>query len=170
MSDLTGELIDNRYLLKRVVAAGGMATIYYALDLRLDRPVAVKIMHPHLANDEDFVGRFIREAKAAAALAHPNIVAIQDQGWNESGVPAVFIVMEYIEGFTLRDVISEQGALGVNESLRYFAPVLSAMSAAHKSGILHRDIKPENIIFERSGYARITDMGIARYWKSENSH
>jgi eukaryotic-like serine/threonine-protein kinase len=162
VSDLTGELIDNRYLLKRVVAAGGMATIYYALDLRLDRPVAVKIMHPHLANDEDFVGRFIREAKAAAALAHPNIVAIQDQGWNESGVPAVFIVMEYIEGFTLRDVISEQGALGVNESLRYFAPVLSAMSAAHKSGILHRDIKPENILISKDGRVKVADFGLAK--------
>ena len=162
MSDLTGELIDNRYLLKRVVAAGGMATIYYALDLRLDRPVAVKIMHPHLANDEDFVGRFIREAKAAAALAHPNIVAIQDQGWNEGGVPAVFIVMEYIEGFTLRDVINDQGALGVNESLRYFTPVLSAMSAAHKNGILHRDIKPENILISKDGRVKIADFGLAK--------
>jgi len=162
VSDLTGELIDNRYLLKRVVAAGGMATIYFALDLRLDRPVAVKIMHPHLANDEDFVGRFIREAKAAAALAHPNIVAIQDQGWNEGGVPAVFIVMEYIEGFTLRDVITEQGALGVNESLRYFAPVLSAMSAAHKSGILHRDIKPENILISKDGRVKVADFGLAK--------
>jgi serine/threonine-protein kinase len=162
VSDLTGELIDNRYLLKHVVAAGGMATIYFALDLRLDRPVAVKIMHPHLANDEDFVGRFIREAKAAAALAHPNIVAIQDQGWNEGGVPAVFIVMEYIEGFTLRDVIAEQGALGVNESLRYFAPVLSAMSAAHKSGILHRDIKPENILISKDGRVKVADFGLAK--------
>ena len=162
MSDLTGELIDNRYQLKRVVAAGGMATIYYALDLRLDRPVAVKIMHPHLANDEDFVGRFIREAKAAAALAHPNIVAVQDQGWNEGGVPAVFIVMEYIEGFTLRDVIAEQGALGVTESLRYFAPVISAMSAAHKAGILHRDIKPENILISKDGRVKVADFGLAK--------
>jgi beta-lactam-binding protein with PASTA domain/tRNA A-37 threonylcarbamoyl transferase component Bud32 len=162
VSDLTGELIDNRYQLKRVVAAGGMATIYYALDLRLDRPVAVKIMHPHLANDEDFVGRFIREAKAAAALAHPNIVAIQDQGWNEGGVPAVFIVMEYIEGFTLRDVIAEQGALGVTESLRYFAPVISAMSAAHKAGILHRDIKPENILISKDGRVKVADFGLAK--------
>ena len=162
MSDLTGEIIDNRYQLKRVVAAGGMATIYYALDLRLDRPVAVKIMHPHLANDEDFVGRFIREAKAAAALAHPNIVAIQDQGWNEGGVPAVFIVMEYIEGFTLRDLINEQGALGVTESLRYFAPVIAAMSAAHNAGILHRDIKPENILISKDGRVKIADFGLAK--------
>ena len=162
MSDLTGELIDNRYQLQRVVASGGMATIYHALDLRLDRQVAVKIMHPHLANDEDFVGRFIREAKAAAALAHPNIVAIQDQGWNEGGVPAVFIVMEYIEGFTLRDVITEQGALGVTESLRYFAPVVSAMSAAHKNGILHRDLKPENILISKDGRVKVADFGLAK--------
>ena len=162
MSDLTGELIDNRYQLQRVVASGGMATIYHALDLRLDRQVAVKIMHPHLANDEDFVGRFIREAKAAAALAHPNIVAIQDQGWNEGGVPAVFIVMEYIEGFTLRDVIIEQGALGVTESLRYFAPIISAMSAAHKNGILHRDIKPENILISKDGRVKVADFGLAK--------
>ena len=139
-----------------------MATIYHALDLRLDRQVAVKIMHPHLANDEDFVGRFIREAKAAAALAHPNIVAIQDQGWNEGGVPAVFIVMEYIEGFTLRDVITDQGALGVTESLRYFAPVVSAMSAAHKNGILHRDLKPENILISKDGRVKVADFGLAK--------
>ena len=83
MSDLSGELIDNRYQLKKLLAAGGMASIYEALDLRLDRLVAVKIMHPHLANDEEYVARFIREAKAAASLSHPNVVAIQDQGWNE---------------------------------------------------------------------------------------
>ena len=139
-----------------------MATIYYALDLRLDRSVAVKIMHPHLANDEDFVARFIREAKAAAALAHPNIVAIQDQGWNQSGVPAVFIVMEYIEGFTLRDVIADQGALGVTESLRYFAPIAAAMAAAHKHGILHRDIKPENVLISKDGRVKIADFGLAK--------
>jgi serine/threonine-protein kinase len=162
VSDLTGEIIDDRYQLKRVVASGGMATIYYALDLRLDRPVAVKIMHPHLANDEDFVARFIREAKAAAALAHPNIVAIQDQGWNQGGVPAVFIVMEYIEGFTLRDVIVDQGALGVTESLRYFTPIISAMAAAHKNGILHRDIKPENVLISKDGRVKIADFGLAK--------
>ena len=139
-----------------------MATIYQAVDLRLDRPVAVKIMHSHLANDEGFVNRFIREAKAAATLTHPNIVAIQDQGWNEGGVPAVFIVMEYIEGFTIRDVINDQGALGTTESLRYFAPVLAGMSAAHKHGILHRDIKPENILISKDGRIKIADFGLAK--------
>jgi len=162
VSDLTGEIIDNRYQLQKVVASGGMATIYFALDLRLDRTVAVKIMHPHLANDEDFVARFIREAKATAALAHPNIVAIQDQGWNQGGVPAVFIVMEYIEGFTLRDVIADQGALGVAESLRYFVPITAAMTAAHKHGILHRDIKPENVLISKDGRVKIADFGLAK--------
>ena len=107
MSDLTGELIDGRYELIRLIASGGMASIYAATDLRLDRQVAVKIMHPHLAQDEQFVSRFIREAKAAAALTHPNIVAVQDQGWNQNGSPAVFIVMELIEGHTLRDYLFE---------------------------------------------------------------
>ena len=97
MSDLTGELIDGRYQLIRQMAAGGMATIYEALDTRLDRKVAVKIMHPHLAQDEQFVERFIREAKASAALSHPNIVSVQDQGWNQHGSPAVFLVMELVE-------------------------------------------------------------------------
>ena len=162
MSDLTGEIIDNRYQLLRVVASGGMATIYAALDVRLDRSVAVKIMHPHLANDEEFVNRFIREAKATAALSHPNIVAIQDQGWNEGGVAAVFIVMELIDGFTLRDLIHDRGALTVAESLRYFAPVVSAVAAAHKIGILHRDIKPENVLISKDGRVKIADFGLAR--------
>ena len=109
MSDLTGELIDSRYLLQRMIASGGMATIYAGVDTRLDRPVAVKIMHSHLANDEAFVSRFIKEAKATAALSHPNIVSIQDQGWNEGGPPAVFLVMELVEGSTLRDYLNEQG-------------------------------------------------------------
>jgi len=162
VSDLTGEIIDNRYQLQRIIASGGMATIYSALDLRLDRTVAVKIMHSHLANDEDFVNRFIREAKAAAALSHPNIVAIQDQGWNEGGAPAVFIVMELIDGFTLRDLIHEQGQLKIEDALRYFAPILSALSAAHRKGILHRDIKPENILISKDGRVKIADFGLAR--------
>ena len=160
MSDLTGELIDNRYQLKRVVAAGGMATIYYALDLRLDRPVAVKIMHPHLANDEDFVGRFIREAKAAAALAHPNIVAIQDQGWNEGGVPAVFIVMEYIEGLPLLQYCDEH-QLSTNERLDRFKKICSAVQHAHQNLVIHRDLKPNNIFVTHEGEPKLLDFGIA---------
>ena len=131
MSDLTGEIIDNRYQLTRIVASGGMATIYAALDLRLDRHVAVKIMHPHLAQDEKFVERFIREAKAAASLSHPNIVAVLDQGWNQGGVPCVFIVMELIEGATLRDYLHEQGKLPVERALQIMIPVASEIGRAH---------------------------------------
>lgn len=161
MADLTGELIDNRYLLQRVLASGGMATIYAGLDTRLDRPVAVKIMHPHLANDEAFVNRFIKEAKATAALSHPNIVSIQDQGWNEGGSPAVFIVMELVEGNTLRDFLNEQGALNVEQLFQFINPVVSALSAAHRIGIIHRDIKPENILISKDGRVKIADFGLA---------
>jgi len=162
VSDLTGELIDGRYQLQKLIASGGMASIYSASDLRLDRSVAVKIMHAHLANDEDFVNRFIREAKATAALSHPNIVAIQDQGWNEGGVPAVFIVMELIDGFTLRDVLNERGALPPMEAIRYLSPIVSALAAAHKIGIIHRDVKPENILISTEGRIKIADFGLAR--------
>ncbi|MFM7491291.1 MAG: Stk1 family PASTA domain-containing Ser/Thr kinase [Actinomycetota bacterium] len=162
MSDLTGEVIDGRYQLTRIVASGGMATIYAALDLRLDRQVAVKVMHPHLAQDEQFVTRFIREAKAAASLSHPNIVSVLDQGWNQGGVPCVFIVMELVEGATLRDYLHEQGALSVERALQIMTPVASALAAAHKLGIVHRDIKPENILVSTEGRIKIADFGLAR--------
>ncbi len=162
MSDLTGELIDSRYLLQRMIASGGMATIYAGVDTRLDRPVAVKIMHSHLANDEAFVSRFIKEAKATAALSHPNIVSIQDQGWNEGGPPAVFLVMELVEGSTLRDYLNEQGALPIEQVFQLITPVLSALAAAHKIGIIHRDIKPENILISKDGRVKVADFGLAR--------
>ena len=163
MSDLTGELIDGRYQLLRQVANGGMASIYEAIDTRLDRKVAVKIMHPHLAQDEAFVSRFIKEAKAAAALSHPNIVAVQDQGWNQSGVPAVFLVMELIEGHTLREYLNERGRFEIKDAINYLTPILSALAAAHALGIVHRDIKPENILIDEDGYLKLTDFGFAKY-------
>ena len=162
MSDLTGEIIDGRYKLNRIVASGGMATIYAATDLRLDRTIAVKIMHPHLAQDEKFVERFIREAKAAASLSHPNIVAVLDQGWNQGGTPCVFIVMELVEGSTLRDYLFEQGPASVEQTLQMLMPVASALAAAHKIGIVHRDIKPENILVSKEGRIKIADFGLAR--------
>jgi len=161
VSDLSGELIDGRYELQRLIASGGMASIYSAIDVRLDRRVAVKIMHPHLASDEEFVSRFIREAKATAALNHPNIVSIQDQGWNESGVPAVFIVMEFMDGHTLREVLA-QGPLSPQEVIHYMIPVASALAEAHRIGIIHRDIKPENILISQDGRIKIADFGLAR--------
>jgi serine/threonine-protein kinase len=162
VSDLTGELIDNRYLLKRQIASGGMATIYAGIDTRLDRSVAVKIMHAHLANDEAFVSRFIKEAKATAALSHPNIVSIQDQGWNEGGPPAVFLVMELVEGSTLRDLLHQSGSFSTDQAMRFITPILSALAAAHQLGIIHRDIKPENILISNDGRIKVADFGLAR--------
>jgi serine/threonine-protein kinase len=162
MSDLTGELIDGRYQLIRHMASGGMATIYEALDTRLDRKVAVKVMHSHLAQDEQFVERFIREAKASAALSHPNIVSVQDQGWNQHGSPAVFLVMELVEGHTLREYLNEQGALSIDAGIKFLLPVLSALAAAHKLGIVHRDIKPDNILISKEGRIKIADFGLAK--------
>jgi serine/threonine-protein kinase len=162
MSDLTGNLIDGRYQLLRQMDAGGMATIYEAIDTRLDRRVAVKIMHAHLAQDEQFVERFIREAKAAAALSHPNIVAVQDQGWNQSGIPAVFIVMELVDGHTLREYLNERGKIAFADGIKFLLPVLSALGAAHRLGIVHRDVKPENILVSKEGRIKITDFGLAK--------
>jgi serine/threonine-protein kinase len=162
VSDLSGELIDGRYQLIRQVASGGMASIYEGFDTRLDRKVAVKIMHSHLAQDEQFVERFIREAKAAASLSHPNIVAVQDQGWNQSGTPAVFIVMEMVDGHTLREYLNEQGRIQIRDGIKFLLPVLSALSAAHRVGIVHRDIKPENILVSREGRIKIADFGLAK--------
>lgn len=139
-----------------------MGTIYEGIDIRLDRKVAVKIMHPHLAQDEEFISRFIREAKAAASLSHPNIVNVMDQGWNQSGIPAVFLVMELVEGQTLRELISQKEKFSVNETINYLSPVVSALSAAHQIGIVHRDIKPENILISHDGRIKIADFGLAR--------
>ena len=162
---MTGEMIDGRYQLESLIATGGMASIYKAIDMRLDRSVAVKIMHPHLANDEEFVQRFIREAKATAAITHPNVVAIQDQGWNTGGSPAVFIVMEYIDGFTLRDLLAEQGRLSANDLLKYMTPVVSALAEAHRLGITHRDLKPENILLKEANKSgiKIIDFGSSTF-------
>ena len=162
MADLTGELIDGRYELIKILANGGMGTIYEALDTRLDRKVAVKIMHSHLAEDEQFISRFIREAKAAASISHPNVVAVQDQGWNQSGIPAVFLVMELIEGNTLRDFLAERGKFTTTETINYLVPILGALAAAHEVGIVHRDMKPENVMISTDGRIKIADFGLAR--------
>jgi serine/threonine-protein kinase len=119
-------------------------------------------MHAHLAQDEQFVERFIREAKAAAALSHPNIVAVQDQGWNQSGIPAVFIVMELVDGHTLREYLNERGKIAITDGIKFLLPVLSALGAAHRLGIVHRDVKPENILVSKEGRIKITDFGLAK--------
>lgn len=169
MSDRVGEVIDGRYQITSVISRGGMATVYSAVDTRLDRTVAIKIMHEHLAQDEEFVSRFIREAKAAAALSHPNLVQVYDQGWNQGGIPAVFLVMEYIPGATLRDHLFAVGQLGAKEALEILDQVLAALTYAHRGGIIHRDIKPENIMITADGRAKLGDFGLARAVSTGNT-
>jgi serine/threonine-protein kinase len=169
VSDRIGEIIDGRYQITNVISHGGMATVYSAVDTRLDRTVAIKIMHEHLAQDEEFVSRFIREAKAAAALSHPNLVQVYDQGWNQGGMPAVFLAMEYIPGATLRDHLLAVGQLGPKESLEIIEQVLSALIYAHRGGIIHRDIKPENIMITSDGRAKLGDFGLARAVSTGNT-
>jgi eukaryotic-like serine/threonine-protein kinase len=156
---LVGHLLDGRYQVKSRIARGGMASVYLAMDTRLDRTVAVKVMHAGLAADQDFVARFIREAKSAARLSHPNVVAVFDQGTDGD---AVFLAMEYVEGHTLRDVLRERGRLTPREALDVLEPVLAALGAAHRAGIVHRDVKPENVLLADDGRVKVADFGLAR--------
>ena len=156
---LLGRVIDNRYVIERRVARGGMATVYEAMDQRLERPVAIKIMHPHLAEDEDFTRRFIQEARQAARLAHPNIVNVFDQGQDGA---ITFIVMEYLPGITLRELLNDFGALTPAQTLDIVKAVLFGLDAAHSAGIVHRDLKPENVLLADDGRIKIADFGLAR--------
>jgi serine/threonine-protein kinase len=136
-----------------------MATVYEAIDTRLDRTVALKMMSPALAEDPGFVTRFRREARAAAQLSHPHVVAVFDQG-EAAGLP--YLAMEYVPGRTLRDVLRDYGALSPEQALTILDPVLEALSAAHDAGFVHRDIKPENILISDDGRVKVTDFGLAR--------
>jgi serine/threonine-protein kinase len=156
---LVGKVLDGRYRIETRVAAGGMATVYRALDTRLDRVLALKVMHPVLAADAAFVERFIREAKAAARLDHPNVVGVFDQG-TDSGY--VYLAMEYVAGCTLRDVLREQGALAPRTALDVLEPVLAALGAAHLAGLIHRDMKPENVLIGDDGRVKVADFGLVR--------
>ncbi|MBO2461854.1 Stk1 family PASTA domain-containing Ser/Thr kinase [Actinomadura violacea] len=156
---LVGQVLDGRYRIESRIARGGMATVYVARDLRLDRTIAIKVMHAGLASDEDFVARFIGEAKAAAALSHPNVVAVYDQ---RSDGEHVFLVMEYVPGRTLRDALTEAGRLGPRAALEIMQPVLAALGAAHRAGLVHRDVKPENVLICDDGTIKVADFGLAR--------
>jgi serine/threonine-protein kinase len=156
---LVGRVLDGRYRVGARVAKGGMATVYTALDMRLDRVVALKIMHDGLGDDAQFARRFVAEARAAARLSHPNVVAVFDQGDDDG---TLFLAMEYIPGRTLRDVIREQAPLTPARALDLLAPILSALSAAHDAGIVHRDIKPENVLISDNGVVKVADFGLAR--------
>lgn len=159
MTNSIGQVIGGRYRIERVVAKGGMATVYLAHDLRLERDVALKIIHPHLAGDVTFREKFISEAKIAAKLSHPNLVNVFDQG--EDGDIA-FLSMEYISGITLRDALKDFGALDANRALELFEPVVAGLAAAHRAGILHRDLKPENVFLADDGRIKLGDFGLAR--------
>ncbi|TDW23336.1 serine/threonine-protein kinase [Kribbella kalugense] len=156
---LVGRVLDGRYRVDARVAKGGMATVYRALDTRLDRTVALKVMHDGLGDDAQFARRFVAEARAAARLSNPNVVAVFDQGDDDG---TLFLAMEYVPGRTLRDVIREQAPLSPARALDLLTPILSALSAAHDAGIVHRDIKPENVLISDKGAVKVADFGLAR--------
>ncbi|EFE70005.1 serine/threonine-protein kinase PK-1 [Streptomyces viridosporus ATCC 14672] len=156
---LVGQVLDGRYRVEARIAVGGMATVYRAVDTRLDRVLALKVMHPSLAADASFVERFIREAKSVARLAHPNVVQVFDQGTDGA---YVYLAMEYVAGCTLRDVLRERGALQPRAALDILEPVLAALGAAHRAGFVHRDMKPENVLIGDDGRVKVADFGLVR--------
>ncbi len=154
-----GRIVDGRYQINRKLARGGMATVYLADDLRLTRTVAIKVMHDNLGTDADFVDRFDREARAAARLSHPNVVSVFDQGMDEE---RPYIVMEYVEGPTLRHVLTREAPLPPLRAVDMITQVTAAVAAAHESGIIHRDLKPENVLISPRGQLKVADFGLAR--------
>src|SRR6201992_373827 len=156
---LTGRMLDRRYHVRSRIAAGGMATVYLATDTRLDREVALKVMHADLARDAEVVDRFIGEAKSVARLSHQNIVAVFDQGADGE---YLYLAMEYVPGRTLRALLRERGWLPWSEALAVMDPVLAGLAAAHQAGIVHRDVKPENVLITTDGRVKVVDFGLAR--------
>ena len=166
---LLGALIDGRYRVRARVARGGMATVYTATDERLERTVAIKIIHPGQAQDPHFIDRFTDEAKTIARLTHPNVVAVYDQG-SHSGLP--YLVMEYVRGRTLREILADRRRLGPVEALAILEQTLAAVAAAHRAGLVHRDVKPENVLVAEApsggsanlvdAVVKVADFGLAR--------
>ncbi|MGV8857017.1 Stk1 family PASTA domain-containing Ser/Thr kinase [Rhodoglobus sp.] len=156
---MIGRLLDGRYQIRSRIARGGMATVYLATDLRLERKVAIKIMHGHLADDSKFKERFVQEARSSARLAHPNVVNVFDQGQDSD---MAYLVMEYLPGITLRDLLLEHRILTTEQTLDIMEAVLAGLAAAHKAGIVHRDLKPENVLLADDGRIKIGDFGLAR--------
>ncbi|GAA1785144.1 Stk1 family PASTA domain-containing Ser/Thr kinase [Agromyces lapidis] len=156
---MIGRLIDGRYQVRSRIARGGMATVYLATDLRLERRVAIKIMHGHLADDNTFKTRFVQEARSAARLAHPNVVNVFDQGQDAD---MAYLVMEYLPGITLRELLKDYKKLTPEQTVDIMDAVLSGLAAAHKAGIVHRDLKPENVLLADDGRIKLGDFGLAR--------
>lgn len=159
MRDLVGETLTNRYRLIARVAGGGMGEVYRGHDLLLDRSIAVKVLQPSLASDPELVARFKNEARAAARLTHPNVVAVHD--WGSEDELTYYMVMEYVSGTDLRDVLVTRGSVPVEEAVEIVAGVCDALAAAHSGGLVHRDVKPENVLIARSGTVKVADFGIA---------
>lgn len=162
----TPSQVGGRYVLLSELGRGGMATVHRAYDEVLDRQVAIKILHPHLARDHAFLDRFRREARAAAALSHPNVVAVHDWGETEEGA---YLVLQLVEGPTLRQLLREHGQLSPAEAAGVLIPVARGLGAAHAAGMVHRDVKPENLLLGRDGIVRVTDFGLARAIASANA-
>lgn len=156
---LIGRLVDGRYRVRARIARGGMATVYVATDLRLERRVALKVMHGHLSDDTVFQSRFIQEARSAARLSDPHVVNVFDQG--QDGEMA-YLVMEYLPGITLRELLREHRRLTIDQTLTIMDAILSGLAAAHRAGIVHRDVKPENVLLAEDGRIKIGDFGLAR--------
>src|SRR5256886_7109778 len=154
-----GQLLDGRYRVESLIARGGMATVYLGTDTRLDRTVALKIMHADLASDEDFVRRFVGEARSVARLSHPNVGTVFDQGADGH---SLYLAMEHVPGQTLRELLNERGQLSPREALDIMGGVLAGLAAAHDAGIAHRDVKPENVLLSDSGVVKVADFGLAR--------
>jgi serine/threonine-protein kinase len=156
---LIGRLVDGRYRVRARIARGGMATVYVATDLRLERRVALKVMHGHLSDDSVFQSRFIQEARAAARLADPHVVNVFDQGQDDD---MAYLVMEYLPGITLRELMREQKRLSIPQTITIMDAILSGLAAAHRASIVHRDVKPENVLLAEDGRIKIGDFGLAR--------
>ncbi len=158
-TDPIGHVLDDRYEVVKKLARGGMATVYVAHDLRLSRTVAIKVMNEGLGDADEFTGRFDAEARAAARLTHPNVVSVFDQG-SDDGRP--YIVMEYVPGFTLRQVITREAPMDPRRAVELIEPVCAALAAAHAAGLIHRDVKPENVLISERGQVKVADFGLAR--------
>src|SRR4051794_34775663 len=163
-----GTLLSGRYRLDAQIGSGGMSTVYRAFDTVLERPVAIKLMHREIAADSDQLERFRREARSVAQLNHPHVVTVIDAGEEPSsdgqnpGDGCPYIVLEYVEGETLKDVIRREGPLEVPQAIAYAIEIARALGAAHERQIVHRDVKPHNVLLSGEGGAKITDFGIAR--------
>lgn len=156
---LVGAVLDGRYRVDVPIATGGMSTVYRGLDVRLDRPVALKVMDSRYSGDQQFLTRFQREARAVARLKDPGLVAVYDQGVDG---PHPFLVMELIEGGTLRELLRERGPMPPHAAAAVLAPVLGGLAAAHRAGLVHRDVKPENVLISDDGEVKLADFGLVR--------